>query len=216
MDIQVVYLQDILPVFSVTNVSGVVPRTLDIRGKDFRSAVKVEINEEESPSFAVMSKNRILAQVPENQEKEIVRVISVISSGFTRTDRSKLSLELTNNPQKVSGLQKLVQTFVLYLLRTPGSDVWYPNSGGGVLQLVGSTFSRSNTGAVTASFTTSVSRVKTQIMTLQARKSQMDPREKLAAANVLSAVFSVNQTALLARVELINQAGESALVGLEM
>lgn len=208
MDIQVIYLRDVLRVNSVHNVPGVIPRMLDLRGPDFRSVVRVEVNEVEAPSFVVESKNRILVQVPPSQERSLIRSIAVLSSNFTKTDNSQVRFEFTDHPKKLTGLQRMVQIFLLYLLRSPGSDAWNPNTGGGIQKLVGKNFSKNNTGAITAAFTLGVSRSRSQIISMQARNTRLNSDEKLAAANVLSAVFSVEQTALLARVELIAQSGK--------
>lgn len=216
MDIQVTYLRDVLTVDSVDEVPGMVPRTLDVRGPNFKNVVKIEINEEEAPTYVVMSKSRVLVQVPESQEKETIRTLAVLSSDFTKTRASQVKFEFTNHPRKLSGLQKLIQTFLLYLLRTPGTDVWYPKSGGGVQKLIGAHFSKSNVGGVTAAFSTAVSRTRTQIISLQASNTRLPSNEKLGAVNVLSAVFDAQQTALLARVELVSQAGQRAIVGLEL
>lgn len=216
MDIQVTYLRDVLPVDSADEVPGVVPRTLDVRGPNFKNVVKIEINEEEAPSFIVMAKNRVLVQVPESQENEIIRTLAVLSNDFTKTKSSQVKFEFTNQPHKVEGLKKLIQTFLLYLLRSPGTDAWYPKSGGGVQRLVGAHFSRSNAGGVSAAFVTAVSRVKSQITSLQASNTRLAANEKLGSVSVLSAVFNAQQTALLARVELVSQSGQRAIVGLEL
>lgn len=216
MDIQVTYLRDVLSVDSADEIPGMVPRTLDVRGPNFKNVVKIEINEEEAPNFVVMSKHRVLVQVPESQEKEIIRTLAVLSRDFTKTVSSQVKFEFTNQPQKVSGLKKLIQTFLLYLLRTPGTDAWYPKSGGGVQKLVGAHFSRSNAGGVTAAFTTAVSRTRSQIIALQASNPRLTASERLGSVTVLSAIFNAQQTALLARVELISQSGQRAIVGLEL
>jgi len=216
MDLQVTYLMDALQVSSVTNVSGTVPRMLDVRGLDFQTAVRVEINEIPAPTFVISSRSRILAQVPPSQENEYIRSLTVLSSGFTKTVSSKVSFELTLTPKKVSGIQLMVQTFLLYLLRSPSSDAWYPNTGGGIQKLIGSYFSKDNAGAVTAAFTLAVSRTRSQIISLQASNVRLSADEKLASAKVLEAVFNANQTALLARVELIAQSGKKAIVGVEL
>lgn len=213
MDLQVTYLRDIVNVVSVSNVPGSSPRTLDVRGPDFRSVVKVEVNELQAPSYVVMSKTRLLVQVPDSMENDVISSINVLSSRLTAAERSQVYFELTNNPQKVEGIQKLVQMFLLFLMRTPGSDAWSPNTGGGVQRLVGSHFSKNATGGITAAFTLAVSRVRSQIISLQARNPRLTTDEKLASANVLSAIFSSVQSALLARVELISQSGKHAIVG---
>lgn len=83
-------------------------------------------------------------------------------------------------------------------------------------KLIGAHFSKSNVGGVTAAFSTAVSRTRTQIISLQASNTRLPSNEKLGAVNVLSAVFDAQQTALLARVELVSQAGQRAIVGLEL
>jgi hypothetical protein len=216
MDIQVIYMRDVLTVSSITNVPNMVPRTLDVRGPDFRGVTKVEVNEEEAPSFVVTSSKRILVQVPSSQERAVIKSIAVLSDTFTKKDKSQVRFELTNNPKKVDGLMRLIQIFLLHLLRTPGTDAWYPNSGGGIQKLVGSYFSKNNSGAVTAAFTLAVGRTRSQIISMQAGDPRVSADEKLATVNVLSASFSVAQTALLARVELVSQSGKRAAVGLEL
>lgn len=216
MDLQVIYLRDVLNVDYVGELPGVVPRTLEVTGPNFLNAVKVEVNEEEAPSFVVASKNRLLVQVPDSQEKSIVRTLAVLSSEFTKTVSSQLRLELTNFPQSVTGLKKLIQSFVMYLLRSPGTDAWYQKTGGGVQKLIGAEFSRSNAGGVTAAFTTAVSRTRSQIISLQASNPRLTAAERLGSVNVLSAVFNVQQTALVARLELTSQSGQRAIVGLEL
>lgn len=216
MDVQVTYLRDVLTVTSVTNVPDMEPRTLDIRGPDFRSVERVEINEYPSSNFVVASKTRLLAEVPVEQESKVVRSIAILSSKFTHTERSQVKFEFTNNPRRLQGLQKMIQTFLLILLRTPGSDAFYQNIGGGVQRLIGATFSKSNTGSISADFVLAVSRTRSQIITLQASNPRLSPDERLAAANVMSSVFSPTQTALLVRVELVAQSGKRAAVGLEL
>ena len=216
MDFQVIYLMDALRITSVTGVPNMMPRMLDVRGPDFRNVVKVAINDEEAPAFVVESSKRILAQVPESQEKTHIRSVVVLSNSFTKTESSLVCFELTNNPKKATGLMKLLQTFVIWLLRTPGSDAWYPNTGGGLQKLVGAEFSKNKAGSIAAEFSLAVSRTRQQIITKQASNTRLDSDERLAAANVLSAVFNASQTALIGRVELIAQSGRRAAVGMEL
>lgn len=216
MDLQVIYLLDALRITSVTNIPSMLPRTLDIRGPDFRNVVKIEINDIEVPNFVVESKTRILAQVPDSQEKTSIRSVVVLSSGFTKTESSLVSFELTNNPKKATGLMKMIQVFILWLLRTPGTDAWYPNSGGGLQKLIGAEFSKNKSSGIIAEFSLAISRTKQQIIAKQASNTRLSADERLAAANVLSAVFNANQTALIGRVELIAQSGRRAAVGLEL
>ncbi|MFW9801214.1 MAG: hypothetical protein ACFFFC_01060 [Candidatus Thorarchaeota archaeon] len=216
MDFQVIYLLDALRITSVTRVPNMIPRTLEIRGPDFRNVVKIQINDEDAPNFVVDSKTRIFVQIPDSQEKTIIRSIVVLSSNFTKTESSLVSFEFTNNPKKATGLMKMIQVFILLLLRTPGTDVWYPNSGGGLQKIIGADFSKNKSGNIVAEFSLAIGRTKQQIIAKQASNTRLSPDERLAAANILSAVFNANQTALIGRVELIAQSGRRAAVGLEL
>ena len=216
MDFQVIYLMDALRITSVTRVPNVVPRMIDVRGPDFRSVVKVEINDEVAPSFVVDSPTRILVQIPQSQEKTRIRSVVVLSNTFTKTESSLVRFELTQHPKKATGLMKMMQTFLLWLLRSPGTDAWNPNTGGGLQKLIGAEFSKYKANNIVAEFSLAVSRTRQQIITKQASNTRLNPDERLATANVLSAVFNANQTALIGRVELVAQSGRRAAVGLEL
>lgn len=216
MDIQVISLVDSLRIDTVISVPNMVPRTLDVRGPDFRSVTKVEVNDEEAPAFFVQSRQRILIQVPTSQERSRIRSLAVLSNRFTSTESSLVRFEVGNFPKKASGIMKLIQTFILWLLRTPGRDSWYPNTGGGLQRVIGAGFSKANSNGVVAEFTLAVSRTRSQLVSRQASNTHLNPDEKLATANVLNAVFNAGQTALIARVELVAQSGKRASVGLEV
>jgi hypothetical protein len=183
---------------------------------DFRNVVRVDVNETPAPNYVVASKTQLLVQMPIGLETKRVESISVLSDNFTSTESSKLTFELGLNPKSVSGLQRMVQIFVLYLLRTPGSDVWKPGTGGGLQSKLGSVFAKDQTSGLTAEFSLAVNRVRSQIISMQTGNVRLTPDERLASATVLSAVYSRAQTALLARVELIAQSGRRAAVGLEL
>lgn len=215
-DLQVIFLQDVLPITSVTNAAGVLPRTLDLRGADFRTAESVTINEEPSPEFMILNKTQILAQVPVSQTSSIIRTVSVVSSRFTATERSIIKFKLSNHSKTVTGLQALVQIFLKLLLQSPKSDVFAPNLGGGVLNFVGKSVGRNNPGQIISDLTLAVNRTRTQIISLQAGIPTLSPDERLATAELMDANFSRRSSALLASIRLIAQSGRKALANLEV
>ena len=81
---------------------------------------------------------------------------------------------------------------------------------------MGADFSKNKTNSIIAEFSLAVSRTRQQIISKQASNVRLNPDERLAGANVLSAVFNAGQTALVGRVELIAQSGRRAAVGLEL
>mgnify|MGYP002639891899 FL=1 len=216
MDLQVVYMNDVLPINSAQNVPGMEPRTVEIIGEDFRSVDKVFLNEEESPSFVVASSTRLLAQVPPGQVDATILSISVLSSEFTATEASRLSFELTDNPRVVSGIQRMVQTFVMLLLRSPGTDAWSQGTGGGLQEMIGKNFSKQNAGGATAQFAMCVRRTKSQLVSMQTRNTSIKDDGALAAAIILESVFDPRTTSLIARVLLRSRSGKAAVVNLEM
>lgn len=216
MDLQYVQFSDALSVTGAQEIPGLEPRSLEIRGVDFRNAVKVFMNDTLSPSFVVSSKNVILAQVPTPLVKSNIQTIEVISSEFTATWQSKLIFEIGDNPKLIEGLQVMMQTFLKVLFTTPGSDSFMGKLGGNALKNLGGSFEVSETSSVVSDFTIAVSRTVTQIQGLQAQQTRIPDDERLLAANVLSVSFDPYLTALVARVELIAQSGRKAIVNLEL
>lgn len=216
MDLQFVVFQDALRLTGVREIPGLEPRSLQILGKDFHHAVEVQINEIKSPSYVVANSRTIIAQVPNGQEKSTVRSVSVLSSDFTATFRSKIQFRIGDDPKMASGLRSMMQTFLKVLLTTPGTDSFAQRIGGNALKNLGSSFDISQTSNVVSDFTIAVSRASSQIRTMQARQTRLDDDERLLAANVLHVRFEPATTSLVARVELIPQSGKRAVVNLEL
>jgi len=216
MDLQYIQFSDALSVTGASEIPDLVPRSLQIRGMDFRHAIKVYMNDLLSPSFVVSSNTIILAQVPTPLVKSNIQTIEVISSEFTATWQSKLIFEIGDNPKLITGLQVMMQTFLKVLFTTPGSDSFVGRLGGNALKNLGGSFEVSETSSVVSDFTIAVSRTVTQIQGLQAQQTQIPDDERLLAANVLGVSFNPYLTALVARVELIAQSGKRAIVNLEL
>jgi len=216
MDLQFVMFQDALRLTGVREIPLLTPRSLQILGKDFHHAVEVQINETKSPSFIIANSKTIIAQVPAGQVKSNIRSVSVLSSDFTATFRSKISFRFGDNPTMASGLKAMMQTFLKVLLTTPGTDSFAQRVGGNALKNLGSSFDISQTSSVVSDFTIAVSRTAAQIRTIQSKQTRLADDERLLSANVLHVRFDPNLTALIARVELIPQSGKRAIVNLEL
>lgn len=215
MELQVIYLKDVLPISAADNVPGMVPRTLDVRGPDFDSVDHVLINDIESPSVVVASPTQIYAQVPDVLAEEQVHSIAVVGGEFTRTDASRVMFGLTRRPRLVAGMERLVQSFLMLLFTSTGSDAWYPGKGGNLQKIIGGNFSRRDSGSVVAEFSVAIGRTRTQMVAAQATNPRLQDTERLAAAEVLQSVFDPSSAALIARVQLTNRTGERARVNLE-
>ena len=189
MDLQVIYLRDVLPLTAADNVPGLTPRTLELRGPDFSSVAYILINDVDSPSFVVPDSTKIYAQVPEAIENDSIHSISVVSGKFTRTDASRVLFGLTDRPRLISGVERMVQAFLMLLMTTPGTDAWTPKRGGGLQKILGGHFSRRDTGSVVAEFSVAVNRTKTQMIAVQTTNQGLQEDERLASVDILQSVF---------------------------
>ncbi len=193
------------------------PRALDIVGEDFRSVDEVTINESESPDVIVLSKTRLIAQLPDELQTTLdIRTVSVLSRRLTVTSRSLIRFRISDKPGTVRGIFRLLQLFMKILFQTPGSDIWNRKSGGGGLKNVGETFSSEEGADIIADFVISVSNTSRQIVATQGREPRLPRDERLLTAKVLRVTYDRNIGALLATVEVTSQAGRAATANLEL
>lgn len=216
MDLQFIQFSDTLAITGAKEIPDLDPRSLQITGVDFRHAIEVLINESNSPSFAIANKTTIIAQVPDDQKKSIIRNLSVLSSDFTATIQSRIRFRLGKDPKKVSGLKAMMQTFLKLLFTTAGTDAFAKKIGGSGLKNLGKSFHLSQSQTIVSDFAISVRRAESQMKALQSQQPRMSDEERLLSATLLNAKFDPQLTALLARVELISQSGTRAIANLEL
>lgn len=216
VDFQVCFPQETVKVSLVRTVPGMPVRTLDIYGDDFRSADEVLMNEVVSPSFVIVAKNRILAEVPQALKDSTISSISVLSKRLTITPRSYIRFRIGRTPSKVRGILRLMQLFLRLLFQTPGTDIFSPKLGGGALVHIGQSVSVENGTDMVGDFIVSVDNTTKQIIQIQGRDQSIPPDERLLEAKVLSAGFNKNETAIIASIEIVSQAGRSSVARLEV
>jgi hypothetical protein len=216
MDLQFIQFQDALLVTGADEIPDLVPRSLEITGRDFGHAMEVLINEITSPSFVIASRTKILAEVPDSEKGATIRNISILSSDFTATIQSRIRFRFGQDPKKTSGLRAMMQTFLKVLFTTSGTDAFATRIGGSGLKNIGKSFDIGNSSTIISDFSIAVRRAEQQIKAFQSGQPRMPDDEKLASARLLNAKFDVNLTALLARVELIAQSGKLAYANLEL
>lgn len=216
MDLQFIQFNDALELTGARELPDYYPRTLEITGVDLRHATEVLINEITAPSFVVASRHVILAEVPESAVRYTIRSISVLSSDFTATIRSRIRFRLGQDPQKATGLKAMMQTFLKILFTTAGTDAFAKKVGGSGLKNIGRNFDLGQSSTIVSDFTISVRSAESQMRALQAKQPRLSDDERLLSANLLNAKFDVNLTALIARVELIAQSGRMAIANLEL
>lgn len=219
VDLQTVWPQEIVAVNKVRlspYVSGV-PRSLDITGADFRSIDEVLINGITSPDVAVLSKTRLVAQLPDVLQRSFgLTSVTVTSRKLTITPKSFLRFKIGITPGRVQGILRLVQVFTKLLFTTPGTDIFAQRSGGGALKNIGENFGADESGGIISSFIIAVTTTSRQLIAIQGRDPSLPTDEKLLAARVTSAGFNREEGAILASVEITSQAGRAATANLEL
>jgi hypothetical protein len=204
--IQLIRLLDQAPINRVENALGVEPRTLRVLGKDFTSVEQVLINGVSSPTFVVFSQTELLAEVPEIIRGDSVVEVSVLSQRLTLTERSIVEFTFGTRPRRASGVLRLIQNFLRILLRRPGSNLFHPESGGGLLQRIGGNLSTS----AAADVQIAVNLAKQYIIRVQSPIREIPPSERLLEAEVTAVTPDPTTASLFMTVVLTSHSGQRA------
>lgn len=204
--IQLIRLLDVLKVNTVRSAVGVSPRSIIITGDDFRQVEVVMINGAPSPDFVVYSKTELVAQVPLEFVDSFITSVAVLSSGLTLTDRSLVQFTFGTRPKKVSGIVRLMQTYLRLLLRTPGTNVFHKRSGGGLIRRVGSNINARSAADVAIA----VNSTQQYLVGVQTAERNIPPTERLLSATVAKVNASRQDTSIAVTILLTNHSGQSA------
>lgn len=217
VDLQTVFPQDVIAVTksSFSTLNGAL--ALSILGDDFRAVDEVHVNDLTCPDFLVMSRTKLVAQLPDNlQESPTISTIVVLSRTLMATAKSLLRFRIGDTPGAVSGVMRLLQLFVKLLLSNPGTDIFNKTTGGGALRNVGASFGAGDAQAIKADFVIAVDRVARHIVGLQSRNGALPRDERLLSARLTGATFSRATGSLFVNIEVLSQLGTSARVNLEL
>lgn len=212
-DLRVMNAKVILRVFTITPIRGFLPISILVVGKDLDKATEVQYNGVEANEFVITSSTRLIVKVPPSQVGKKFTDLKVLSPVSVAKADATITLGITTPPKTLSGIDRLVQTWVLIFLTTPGSDIFSPNSGGGGLSLVGRNTDKAGKG-VTADLSMGIERTKQEILRLQSSNQTVPPSEKLLSSSLDTVEFDASSTVLSARVRIQNMLGDEAQVTL--
>lgn len=215
VDLQVVYPQQAILLNQVRILPGP-PRVVDVVGADFRSVDEVLLNKIASPDVVVLSKTRLVAQVPDVLLDQRILSVTVLSRRLTLSAKSLLRFKIGKTPGKVSGVLRLVQRFLKILFTTPGTDIFSRQMGGGALRSVGQTFGIDEGNNIINNLVIAIDTTSRQIVAMQSRNPSLPREERLLAAKILRAGFNKEEGAIDVAVEITNQAGAAATANLEL
>ena len=215
VQLEIVRFRDLLTVEAIPRfVPGLPSPTVEIKGEDFRSVEEVRINEVPAPEFMVVNRNTLWAVLPGAAQSGI-KTIEVLSSNFTKTNRfSKLDFQIGNKSRKTEGILKLVQLFTMWLLKSPGTDIFKPDQGGGLQEIVGKITSTRNMAPILSAVTRSVQTTTTQIRAAQLNQSQLPIDERLLSAEVIDLNIYEEQMEARLKIRVNSVAGRKAVAEL--
>ena len=214
-DVRVFSYREALQVHSAQNVPDFLPRTLEILGDELGSAELVRMNGAFSPAVVVTGRSRILAQVPDHLATETLHEVDVFSSRIPGRGSAYLDFLMGPGFRTASGAELLMQTFLIYLLQTAGSDPYAPDRGGGIRALLGVTMGADASSMVDA-INVAIVRATDSLRAAQAENPFLDPEEILAEARVLGSSASRDSSTVIIVLEVRSLAGEDAKAALEV
>lgn len=205
LDIRFAQVKVALKSTTVVPIRNFFPPSIVIQGESLNKATEILYNDLPVDEYIVQSSTRIIAKIPPSQlgkpltSLQIFAAIEKSANGFLIDRRFVFPLKM------VSGIDRLIQSWLLIFLTTPGSDAFSPG-GGGARNLIG----RSNNKTAPADLTLAVQRTRDELLRLQAQVSNLPLSEKLLSSSLSSISFDPNTTTVSAVVTLQNMLGESA------
>jgi len=137
-DYRVVGFRRLAPISRVT-FTRLSTASLDIRGRDFHDVVDVRINGSRAPEFIVLGPKRLIAEIPARLRKRQLRTVSVLAADARPTERSLITFEAFSSGGMATGRTLMVQYYLSILFMTPGSDIFDPTRGAGLMSVLGTT-----------------------------------------------------------------------------
>lgn len=212
-DVRVVTAKVVLTVAQVAPLRGFLPPSIVVMGDSFDKATEILYNDVPVDEFFIQSKSRIIVKIPSQCIGKMMTGIQVLSTTTVSKKDASLSLKLHSPLQRVSGIDRLIQNWMMVFMTTPGSSVFDKSSGGGAQALIGKQTSRDGHSA-TADLTMAIERTKNEILTKQSSARNIPASEQLLSADLDSVSFDSSTGKLNATVSLQNMLGSSAQVSL--
>lgn len=212
--LEVIKFRDVIRVTDITRiVPNILPITIELKGKDFGSVEQVKINDAQVPEFVVVNQQTIWAQLPSNMRS--VRTLEVVSSNFTKSaEASRIDYSVGTKTKRISGILKLTQHYVMWLLKSPGSDIFNPEDGGGLQDIVGTMATTHKPGQLLGALSRAISRTNEQIKSAQLAAPRLPLDERLLDGKVLDIGTIRNTDEARVRVKIESVLGSEAVAAL--
>lgn len=208
-DLRVIKARVTLIVRSVTPVRGFNPPAMLVVGENLNRADSVEINGITADEFSIMAVNRLVVRIPESQRGQPLASVRIFSETAADAGDAVFNFGMTRPVRDISGMDRLVQQWLLLFMSSPGSDIFDPTSGGGGRQIVGGSIDSSHNSAA-SNLAMAVARTNAELLRKQSGNLGLPVEERLLSSTLDSIAFDQNTTTLYGRVSIQNMAGQSA------
>lgn len=210
-DIRVISAMHILRLHSMAPIRDFFPPSIVLLGEELNKTSEIYYNEIKVTEFVIQSASRLVMRIPDAAlGKKFTSIKALTSVSVSHVD-AEITFALNNPLQLLSGMDRLIQSWLLVFLTTPGSDVFDVKSGGGAQAIIGRTTTRDGKG-VAADLALAIERTKEEIQRKQAKIRSLPTSEKLLSANLEQLTFDSSTGTLQARVSLQNMLGDQAEV----
>lgn len=212
-DFRIIQAKTILTIFSISPIRGFNPPSVVVLGSKLNSASELLYNGVPVTEFFVSSDTRLVVRIPPSQVGKDLVDFQAFASVSILNNSASVVLELSKPLKQISGIDRLVQSWMMIFLTTPGSDVFQPSSGGGARAIIGSRTDRRHSSAA-ADLTVAIDRTESEILRLQSSQRNIPPEEKLLSSDLETLSFDDATGTLSATVRLKNFVNQAANVSL--
>ncbi len=215
MTLSVIKYSDLIKIDSVNRIVSRVPFVIEVEGQDFSSVSEVLVNDVVLPEFVIVNQKVMYLTIPPNIRQ--VRTISVRSSSFTRTTTGSIvEYKVGNKTKIVSGILRLTQLYIRYLLTSPGSDIFNPIDGGGLQDIVGAVGTSGNTTTILGALGHAVRKTSEDVTRAQSGRTDLALDERLLSATLVDLRSTRHSDSAEMRILITSYAGTEATANLSL
>ena len=113
------------------------------------------------------------------------------------------------SPKPIKGLGKIVQLVVLSLMTVPGKDVFEPEAGGGLPEMISMNFDPGDYGDILGELTRRIKKTESELLANQVG-SNSPPAEKLRELKILSVGPGASIDEIYAKIRVVNELGQQS------
>jgi hypothetical protein len=212
-DIRVINARVTLPIFSIAPIRGFYPPALLAVGTELSRTESVEVNDIVVDEFSSTAVDRLVVRIPDSQVGRPITSIRAYASASATQEDAVLEFALLRPVRAVSGIDRLVQQWLLIYMSTPGSDIFDKTSGGGGRSLIGKSTDR-QADSVAADLALAINRTNSELIRKQAAYPNLPVAERLLSSTLENVSYDKSTSIIYARVALQNMAGQLAEVSL--